>query len=189
MLYIHPCRDGPTEKNLNNKTFFQTQENVYPTLEKKFIYFTFGTPFLTDWWLVDFERFLFCRLLIYFQWLSQDDEKTLDEKVNLFNEETFLIKSEANKQRFKCYKEIIYTILASATSARFKGFQFLSKVFPRHHDNPSKETANSPAEAHKEKPFYIAETATLNMVEILNKIQDRYLELLVAGVNIVKPQN
>ena len=102
----------------------------------------------------------------------------LEDKINLFNEETFLITSETNKPRLQRLKNVIFTVLASTISSNFNGFQFLNKEFPLHHENPNKETSTIPTDTHVEKPFYLKETATLDMVKILNKIVERYLEIL-----------
>lgn len=97
----------------------------------------------------------------------------------MFSEETFLITSETNKPRLQRLKNVIYTVLSTTITSNFNGFQFLNKEFPLHHDNSNKEISTIPTETHIEKPFYLKETVTLNMVKILNKIVERYLEILV----------
>ena len=108
--------------------------------------------------------------------LSQDDEKSVEDKLKFFTKDTFQITSEANKLPFQKFKTILYTVLAQLLAARFHGFEFMTKLFPRNHIE-HEETKNV-METHVEKPYYLHEQSTLNMVQILNKIVNRYLNIL-----------
>ena len=147
---------------------------------------------------------------------------TIEEKTELFNEETFNIRSESNSSRFHALQKVQYTVLADLMAKNFIGFRFLTKIFPLHHNSTSslpRNTTNSspdnlevnlsqPASpsqgtqpqvekpfiftshsssrqennlttrVHVEKPYFINEQSTLNMVEILKKMINRYIELI-----------
>ena len=109
----------------------------------------------------------------------QDDQKTLEESVGSFNEDTFLITSESNKERLLQYQRVLNTVMAQLISERVPNFTWLRKYFPKHHEHTHANDSMEPTTAHAEKPFYIQEQSTLDMAEILHLIQNRYLELLL----------
>ena len=110
--------------------------------------------------------------------LPCDDAKTHEEKVELYSESTFLITSDKNTEYLKQFKKAVYTVMTDIVTANFKGFGWLKKFFPTHHNHPSSAQSKEASSAHVEKPLYLPETATLDMVRILNCLQDRWLELL-----------
>ena len=140
---------------------------------------------------------------IFFPGLPNDDEKTLEEKINLFSEDTFNIKSDMNIPRFETLKKLQYRVLADLIAKNFKGFSFLNNLFSLHNTHAHSESGEAAASndssrdappntppsasagssksatrAHVEKPYFLNEQSTLNMVEILKKMVTRYLELL-----------
>ena len=110
--------------------------------------------------------------------LPCDDAKTHEEKVELYSESTFFITSDKNIEYLKQFKKAVYTVMTDIITANFKGFGWLKKFFPTHHNHPSSAQSKEASSAHVEKPLYLPETATLDMVRILTCLQDRWLELL-----------
>ena len=108
-----------------------------------------------------------------------------------------------NIPRFEILKKLQYRVLADLIAKNFKGFSFLNNLFSLHNTHAHSESGEAAASndssrdappntpplasagssksatrAHVEKPYFLNEQSTLNMVEILKKMVTRYLELL-----------
>ena len=110
--------------------------------------------------------------------VEKDDEKTLEQRLDLYHPDTFLITSGRNKDRLLSYQKVLFTVMAQLIADRVPSFAWLRKFYPKHHAHGHTDNSTEPTTAHAEKPFYIQEQSTLDMVEILWLIQKRFLELL-----------
>ena len=110
--------------------------------------------------------------------LSSSDAKTLDERVDLYDAQTFMLTSEPNQEYLEAFKLAMYTALSDLCTTKLRGWQWITQHFPTHHRHEASEQSKEQTSAHVEKPLFIPETQTLTMVEILAVLQDRWLELL-----------
>ena len=106
--------------------------------------------------------------------LPKNDHKSLEQKIEMFEPDTFLLTSPQNSVYLQQFKNVMYTCLAQLMVDNFPGNSVLKKLFPKHHDHPNKATSTDPTTAHMEKPLYIPESNTLDMVSILIYLQVRF---------------
>ena len=126
----------------------------------------------------DFTQAVWLHKNVQTEGLVIDDHKTLDEKIQLFKEDTFLLSSHQNREYLLQFKVVMYTVMAQLISENIQGFKWMRKIFPKHHEHENREASTEPTTAHMEKPLYIPESNTLDMVSILLYLQERWLEVL-----------
>ena len=68
--------------------------------------------------------------------LPSDDAMNLEEKVEIYQESSFLITSDVNKLYLDAYTEVMYTVLTDLLTSNFSKFKWMRKFFPTHHDHP-----------------------------------------------------
>ena len=87
-----------------------------------------------------------CKLPLFITFspgLLDDDEKSLEEKLALFEEETFNIKSEFNKKRQDSFQSAIYQELSQLMAKRIPGFKWMAKLFSLQHTAPNTNTSTT----------------------------------------------
>ena len=119
----------------------------------------------------DFTQPIWLFKKVKIEGVPNDDHKTLEEKINMFDPDTFLLTSAQNAKYLLQFKHVMYTCLAQLTADNIPGHSFLRRLFPKHHDHPDKDTSTDPTTVHMEKPLYIPESNTLDMVSILLYLQ------------------
>ena len=111
--------------------------------------------------------------------LPSNDAKTLDEKVEIHEKgSTFLLASEENQPYLEAYTTVMHTVLTDLVTSNFSKFTWMKKFFPTHQEHLYCEASKKRSIAHVEKPLFVSENKTLNMVQIMTHLQDRWLELL-----------
>ena len=126
----------------------------------------------------DFTQAVWLHKRVETEGLLLDDHKTLDEKLQLYKSDTFLLSSQQNEEYLLQFKHVMYTVMAQIMSENIPGFKWMKKIFPKHHKHENHEASSEPTTAHMEKPLYIPESNTLDMVSILLYLQERWLEIL-----------
>ena len=114
--------------------------------------------------------------------LPHDDAKTSEEKLDSFKIDAFLLTSPQNEVYMKQFKIVMYSRMAQTMAEEVEGCKFLKKMFPKHHAQKNKAASKEKTTAHMEKPLYVPENNTLDMVSILLYLQDRWLEILTDRV-------
>ena len=106
-----------------------------------------------------------------------NERKTIDDAVKLFEKETLLLSSNANKEHLVHFNKVVAITIGRALADRVPGAQFLKKLLKNHYQHPNSELVRNQATIFVKKPQYLHEMKNNDMIEIMKNLQQDFLEL------------
>ena len=106
------------------------------------------------------------------------EEKSFEEALDYFSNETVLITSDFNKPLFEHYKYVTAWTLAELLGEEVEEFSWLKKVFPKHYEHPNSGTSSRKSTIFVQKPLNFSENANNEMIAIMEILQSKYLHLV-----------
>ena len=105
------------------------------------------------------------------------ERKSFEETTEMFNKETFLLTSEQNQSSLDHYKKVVAITIGIILSKRVPGASFLKHFLDDHYDHPNQDLKPKPALLFIQKPLYLHEIKTDEMIEIAKEVQLDFLKL------------
>ena len=105
------------------------------------------------------------------------ERNSLDDAAKLFVKDTILLSSDTNKELLEHFKKVVAISVGRALADRVPGAEFLKLLLQNHYDHPNSTLDKKPATIFVKKPQYLHEMKNNDMMEILNNLQDDFLEL------------
>ena len=109
-------------------------------------------------------------------------EKSVEEALEFFDEDTLLLTSDKNKELLNQLEKVVATSVGREIASRVPGAQFLNKALKNHHDHPTSKLDRNPAILFVKKPQYLSEMKNTDMIKICQKLQLDFLELTAEHV-------
>ena len=106
----------------------------------------------------------------------EKEKKSFDETAELFNKATFLL-SEEEKTTLEHFKKVVAITVGRVLAKRVPGASFLTILLDNHYDHPNQNLNPKPAVLFIQKPLYLHEIKTDEMIEIVREIQLDFLNL------------
>ena len=110
--------------------------------------------------------------------LSNDDEKTLEETLKLFSRSLIDMNDSENISEKKHFLFVVETVLANEICSNVEGLQWISELYPKHHEHQHSKTASSRSAIHVEPPKPLDEKKIQDMTVLLDQFVNKYLTLL-----------
>ena len=114
--------------------------------------------------------------------LSNENNLSFIDTLNLFDRNLLDLDSEQNEQELTHFKFVVKTVLAVDICKSIESLKWVSNHFERHHKHRYSETASSRSVLHIDPPMPYDEKKTTDMTQILQQLQDRYLNLMVQHI-------
>ena len=111
------------------------------------------------------------------------DKKSFDETTDMFKPETILLTSHENASDKLHYKKVVAIALGRVLSRRLSDAGFLGHLLDDHYDHPNQDLHPKPALLFIQKPLYLHEIKTDEMIEIVREIQLDFLKLTAEQVS------
>ena len=106
------------------------------------------------------------------------EEKSFEEALEHFKDETVLITSEFNKALFKHYNYVTAWTLAQLLGEEVEGFSWLKAVFPKQFEHPNVDTSSMKSIIFIQKPLNFSENNNNDMIKIMETLQWKFLSLV-----------
>ena len=103
------------------------------------------------------------------------EEKSFQEALEYFTNETVLITSSFNKDLLDHFKYVTVWTLARLLGSKVDGFSWLADVFPVHYNHPNSNTSAMKSLIFTQKPLNLSENSNRDMLLILDILQKQYL--------------
>ena len=109
--------------------------------------------------------------------INNKDEKSLEETLAIFNSEHMLLESDFNQDLREHYEDKVVNVAARVIGKKFEdAYGGMLRIFPKLYDHPNKKFAAKKDIQYLHKMLPFDENITDQMIKILTRIQDIYLD-------------
>ena len=105
-------------------------------------------------------------------------EKTFEEALEYFVNDTVDITAEVNREQFDHYKYVTANVLGRLFGSEVEGFSWLCRIFPKHYKHPNSGNASNKSIIFTQKPLNYSENSNADMIKIMEILQWQYLNLV-----------
>ena len=115
--------------------------------------------------------------------LSNTDEKSLHDALQLFDRDILDMNSIQNQNEKEHFLIVVKTVLAHTICTDIEGLKWVSKHYEYHHPHKHSQTAASRSALHVDPPKALDEKKLTDMTKLMQQFVERYLDLMAEHIS------
>ena len=105
--------------------------------------------------------------------LPNNDEKSFQETLDLFNRDILDMDSVTNQSDKNHFLLVVKTVLANEICSKVEGLEWISGFFDKHHSHKNSDTASGRSAIHVDPPLALDEKKNQDMTQIFSTFSSR----------------